>query len=194
MQGGGWGPPQGGPPGGGPPPGYGQPQPGYGQPQNPQAGYGQPQNPPPGYGQAQNPQAGYGQAQNPQAGYGQGGYGQPQNPGYGQPGQPPPYGQPPPGGGFGAPMNPYGQPFGPQFAAPPGMACPKCNSPNIYKPTFTWWGGMVGPAILSHRVCRQCSFSFNAKTGKSNNGAIAIYMGVIFGILILFTILSAAAH
>jgi hypothetical protein len=106
-------------------------------------------------------------------------------------------------------MNPYAQqqPFGPQFMGQgphvfvgtgPGMfagnCCPKCNSPNIYKPTFTWWGGMVGPAILNHRVCRQCSFSFNGKTGKSNNSAIAIYMAVIFGIAIVLTILSAAAH
>ena len=96
-------------------------------------------------------------------------------------------------------MNPYAQqPFGPQFLGPQGMfagtCCPKCNSPNIYKPTFTWWGGMVGPAILNHRVCRQCSFSFNGKTGKRNNGAIGIYMGVVFGIAIVLTILSAAAH
>jgi hypothetical protein len=96
-------------------------------------------------------------------------------------------------------MNPYAQQaFGPQFTGPQGMfagsCCPKCNSPNIYKPTFTWWGGMVGPAILNHRVCRQCSFSFNGKTGKSNNSAIAIYMAVIFGIAIVLTILSAAAH
>ena len=175
MQGGGgWGQPPGGGPGG-PPPGYGQPPQGYGQP--PQPGYGQPPQPG-GYGQ---PAPGYGQPQPPP-------YGQPQG-----------YGQPPPGGGFGMPMNPYGQQaFGPQFNGPQGMfsgvTCPKCMSPNIYKPTFTWWGGMVGPALLNHRICRQCSFSFNGKTGQSNNGAIAIYMGVIFFIAIVLTVLSAAAH
>jgi hypothetical protein len=137
-------------------------------------------------------------------------HGQPpmQQPSYGQPPTQPPYGQPamqqpygqPPGGGFGAPpMQPYGQPpFGPQFGAPPGMfmgnACPKCQNPNVYKPGFTWWGGIVGPKILNHTVCRGCGFSFNGKTGKSNNVAIAVYMGVAFFIVMILMVGLAAAQ
>lgn len=179
MQGGGgWGPPQGGPPGYGQPP---QGQPGYGQP--PQQGYGQ---------QPHYPQ----QQQQP--------YGQPPQQGYEQPQYPQqnPYGAPPPGGGFGAPMQQQGygqQPFGPQYGAPAMlngrcMACPTCQSPNIRKAGFTWWGGMLGPVLFNHTICNSCGFSFNAKTGKSNNTAIAIYLCVGFGIAILLTIASAMAH
>src|SRR5688572_1916684 len=82
------------------------------------------------------------------------------------------------------------QPQGPQFQpyAPPGTppgpqhhqsgACPKCNSPNVHQPSFTWWGGLLGPKLLNHTVCNSCSFGFNAKTGQSNQGAITIYLVV----------------
>lgn len=113
------------------------------------------------------------------------------------------WGAPPPGG-YGAPMHhgqPYPQPFGYQqqpFAGGPGpngwTTCPRCQSPNIYRASFTWWGGIVGPALFKHTVCRGCSFGFNWKTGKSNGTAIAIYFGVIFAICIVGTIVSAAAH
>jgi hypothetical protein len=76
-------------------PPYGQPQPEHGQPPQPQ--YGQQ---PPQYGQQQ--QSPYGQSEQPQQPpHGQPGYGQPQQPGYGQA---PQYGQAP---GYGQPQ--YGQ-------------------------------------------------------------------------------------
>ena len=107
------GPSAGQPPAYGAQPGYGQPppsQPGYGQQQ---AGYGQQ---PPAYGQ----QPGYGQpAQQQQPGYGQPpGYGQQQQPGYGQQpygGTPAGYGQQPPAYGAG-----YGQSSG--YSEPPPAA------------------------------------------------------------------------
>ena len=71
--------------------------------------------------------------------------------------------------------------------------CPKCNSPHLSKPTFTWWGGLLGPKLLNHTVCNSCSFGFNSKTGKSNSTAIGIYLGVGFGIGILILILRIAA-
>ena len=171
MQSGGWGPPQGGPPGG-----FGPPQPGYGQ--QPQ----QPSYPQPTSGHAQPPAVG---------GYAQPGYPAfPQTQGFG-----------PPAGGYGHP--PAGQhphAFGPQYGAPVAMpgafgftACPRCNSPHLSRPSFTWWGGLLGPKLLNHTVCGSCSFGFNSKTGKSNATAIGIYMGVAVGIAILFVILRIAA-
>ena len=164
--GGGWGPPGGGPPGyGGPPPGPG----GYGAPQPPQAGYGAPQQQ-----------------------------------------QPPAYGQPPaPAGGYGAPMQPYAPPgvpagghqqaFGYQhpygvMPNPYGLSCPRCQGVNVHKPTFTWWGGILGPKLFNHAVCNGCGFGFNAKTGKSNTNNIIIYYAVIFGIFILLSIIGALSN
>ena len=80
--------------------------------------------------------------------------------------------------------NPYQAP-----AEPPGAraglalddaGCPRCKSAAIHKPSFTWWGGALGPKMLNHRVCRDCGFGFNEKTRQSNGTAIAIYMIVVF--------------
>jgi ribosomal protein S27E len=61
--------------------------------------------------------------------------------------------------------------------------CPECdNRGNATRVGFTWGGGLVGPAILTHVRCHNCGTCYNGKTGKSNNTAIAIYVGV--GLLI----------
>lgn len=153
---GGWPPP---PPGGvAPPPPQGYPQ------QNQQAGY--PPPPPPGYPQ----QGGY---PPPPAGYPPPGY-SPQA----QPGYPPP---PPPG-------YPAHGSYPPAPGYPQAMAgqvtCYKCGSPNWSRVTMTWWGGWLGPAMFSHAKCNPCGATFNSKTGKSNDGAIAVYFIVVFAITI----------
>lgn len=142
--------------------------------------------PPPagGYGQPQQPQPqGYGQPQHPQQGYGQPPQGM--QPGYGAPMQP--YAPP------GQPAYGYQQPYG-AMANPYGLTCPRCQGGNVYKPTFTWWGGLLGPKLFNHAVCRGCGFGYNAKTGKSNTTNIAIYYGVIFGIFIVLAIISALSN
>jgi len=90
--------------------------------------------------------------------------------------------------------------FGPHYGAPaavPGpygfTTCPKCNSPHLSRPSFTWWGGLIGPKLLNHTVCNGCSFGFNSKTGKSNATAIGIYLGAGFVIAILLVVARLAA-
>ena len=58
--------------------------------------------------------------------------------------------------------------------------CPNCQNPQATQVSFTWWGGLIGPRILSHVSCVSCGTQYNAKTGQSNNTKIAIYMGSIF--------------
>ncbi len=58
--------------------------------------------------------------------------------------------------------------------------CPSCGARDAAPVSFTWWGGFVGPKLLNHVQCSQCGSGYNAKTGRSNNTAIAVYMGVIF--------------
>lgn len=61
--------------------------------------------------------------------------------------------------------------------------CPECsNRGDATSVGFTWWGGIVGPALFTHVRCNECGTCYNGKTGKSNNTAIAIYVGV--GLLI----------
>ena len=92
--------------------------------------------------------------------------------------------------------NPYAPPQAPlEPPRGPGAlaqgACPRCNGADVNRPTFTWWGGMLGPKLLSHAVCRGCGYGFNWKTGKSNTTGIAIYtgVGIVLGIVV-FAMLS----
>lgn len=62
--------------------------------------------------------------------------------------------------------------------------CPKCNQAGADQLRFTWWGGLLGPKILTHVKCRACGHKFNGKTGKDNTTGIIIY-SVIVGVLVL---------
>jgi hypothetical protein len=57
--------------------------------------------------------------------------------------------------------------------------CPKCGSGRVQKVAFTWWGGVLGPALLNHVQCQECRATFNGETGQSNNGPILIYSLVV---------------
>jgi uncharacterized protein (DUF983 family) len=59
---------------------------------------------------------------------------------------------------------------------------------------FTWWGGLLGPKMLSHVKCQQCGLAYNGKTGQSNTKGIVIYaivVNVIVFALVLIVILAA---
>ena len=83
---------------------------------------------------------------------------------------------------------------GQAMAGPNGewVPCPQCQSTLVDKPSFTWWGGVLGPKIICHIKCNSCGHTYNGKTGGSNNGAIAIYMVVVSVIALgLMTALAA---
>ena len=62
--------------------------------------------------------------------------------------------------------------------------CPNCQQSNATQISFTWWGGMIGPRILSHVKCQSCGTTYNGKSGKSNIVGIIIYTIVIFVVLL----------
>ena len=77
------------------------------------------------------------------------------------------------------------------MAAGAGLGCPRCASAYTHQPTFTWWGGVLGPKLLNHTVCNGCGLGFNARTGKDNTTAIGLYFGVILSIVIFLVIVRA---
>jgi transposase-like protein len=84
--------------------------------------------------------------------------------------------------------NPYqppktDQPAPPKQTAGPGV-CPQCHVSDFTKLKFTWWGGALGPRMLSHVKCNGCGSTFNEKTGQPNTTNIIIYSVVISVILI----------
>ena len=63
------------------------------------------------------------------------------------------------------------------------VQCPRCGGAGE-KVGFTWWGGVLGPKILTHVKCTGCGYKYNGKSGKDNTTGIVIY-SVIVGILSL---------
>ncbi len=59
------------------------------------------------------------------------------------------------------------------------LPCPSCRSGNVERPGFTWWGGALGPRVLSHVKCHDCGHTYNGKTGQSNTTGIVIYSVVV---------------
>lgn len=69
------------------------------------------------------------------------------------------------------------------------VACPKCGTPEPEKLNFTWWGGVLGPRVLSHVKCGNCKHHFNGRTGKDNTTGIVIYtIAVGLVVLVVFVI------
>ena len=74
------------------------------------------------------------------------------------------------------------------------VPCPKCGGASE-RLKFTWWGGVLGPRILSHVKCASCGHKFNGKSGKDNTTGIIIYSAivaiVVFGfVMVLFAALA----
>jgi len=82
-------------------------------------------------------------------------------------------------------MEPDAAPRGPRAEG----ACPRCGAADLTRPSFTWWGGAIGPKLLHHTVCRGCGFGFHAKTGKSNGGAITAYVIASFALALVLVFL-----
>jgi hypothetical protein len=110
--------------------------------------------------------------------------GYPPPPGYPQQGQP--WQNPPPPG---YPTQPYSPPPAWQAGMSQYVPCPRCTRPSPEKVKFTWWGGLLGPSMLSHVKCNGCGLAYNGKSGQSNDTNIVIYIIVssviVFGILTL---------
>ena len=62
--------------------------------------------------------------------------------------------------------------------------CPQCSNAAAQKMNFTWWGGILGPKLLTHVKCQACGKQYNGKTGKDNTTNIAIYF-VVVGLICL---------
>jgi hypothetical protein len=75
----------------------------------------------------------------------------------------------------------------------PYAPCPKCDAKRGEAVSFTWWGGLVGPKLMSHVKCGGCGAGYNGKTGRSNDTAIAIYVGVSVVIVVGLCALGALA-
>ena len=79
------------------------------------------------------------------------------------------------------------------------VPCPRCGRPDPERVKFTWWGGLLGPRLLSHVKCQGCGTAYNGKSGKDNTNGIIIYsvvaiiiaFGLLFAMFLVLAILPA---
>ena len=71
--------------------------------------------------------------------------------------------------------------------------CPNCGSRgHATKVGFTWWGGIVGPMIISCVRCNRCGTAYNGTHGDYNTTRIVIYQLVALGIGLGFCLIAVA--
>ena len=70
--------------------------------------------------------------------------------------------------------------------------CPKCRSVGAQRMKFTWWGGVLGPRILSHVKCPACGFAYNGKSGRENTAGIVIYCVLVGAVVMAFVVVLVA--
>ena len=75
----------------------------------------------------------------------------------------------------------------------PYAPCPKCRAVGAEKMKFTWWGGLLGPKILSHVKCPGCGYAYNGKSGRDNTLGIAIYCVVVGAVVMGLVVVLVAA-
>jgi hypothetical protein len=73
--------------------------------------------------------------------------------------------------------------------------CPYCGGSKATKMSFTWWGGALGPALLTHVKCQDCRMTYNGKTGQPNTVGIITYSIVAFviGVAIFVALVASGA-
>jgi len=62
--------------------------------------------------------------------------------------------------------------------------CPTCGSGRSKNVSYTWWGGIIGPAIFHQVRCLKCGQNYNTNTGKPIGAVqVIVYSAVILAIL-----------
>jgi hypothetical protein len=73
--------------------------------------------------------------------------------------------------------------------------CPNCSATRATDVGYTWWGGALGPRLLTHVRCGACGTQYNGKTGKSNTSMIVAYFAVLSVVtLVLVVIIFGGKH
>ena len=64
--------------------------------------------------------------------------------------------------------------------------CPSCGDTDATRVHWTFWGGLIGPAIINVVRCHRCGTNYNGVHGDYNGGRIAIYVviSLVLGLLV----------
>jgi transcription elongation factor Elf1 len=72
--------------------------------------------------------------------------------------------------------------------------CPRCGHTEAEQVQFTWWGGILGAAMLHQVKCKNCGLEYNGQTGETNQKNIWIYSAIVFAIILVVILIQAFLH
>ncbi len=67
--------------------------------------------------------------------------------------------------------------------------CPRCGSSEIHKVEYSWWGGIICPALVHQVRCKKCGKTYDGSTGRNITRPIIIYMLIGFIIVMILSML-----
>jgi hypothetical protein len=67
--------------------------------------------------------------------------------------------------------------------------CPRCASSDIHKVDYSWWGGLIGPALVHQVRCKKCGKIYDGTTGKDISRRLRLYLIVMIALFLLIMIL-----
>lgn len=67
--------------------------------------------------------------------------------------------------------------------------CPRCGSSDIHKVEYSWWGGLVSPALVHQVRCKKCGKAYDGTTGKDTTRKVLLYIVISIILLIILTLL-----
>ena len=65
--------------------------------------------------------------------------------------------------------------------------CPRCGSSDIHKVEYSWWGGLIGPALVHQVRCNDCGKAYDGTTGRDFTRKLIIYITIIMVFYFILT-------
>jgi len=70
-------------------------------------------------------------------------------------------------------------------------ACPQCGSDDIQKVEYSWWGGLIGPALVHQVRCKKCGKTYGGVTGTNITNKIEIFFVIMIVVLTVLELLAS---
>jgi uncharacterized membrane protein len=68
-------------------------------------------------------------------------------------------------------------------------ACPRCNSTDIHRVEYSWWGGLVGPGLVHQVRCKKCGLAYDGASGTTITRRASIYITIVLIVSVILVIL-----
>lgn len=73
--------------------------------------------------------------------------------------------------------------------------CPRCGTRGAKRVIWTFWGSFYGPALFTHVRCRECGYTYNGRSGRSNLIPAIVFVAVpLLIILAIFGVVGWFIH